>query len=115
MESLCEDRAGSMQYGARNPDAKWIYAIQNWRDIGFDWSNSLSLNTGIMDGYASISRMLTQLILKPTNPNPADITVKLNPDLPSLSEALAVLAGSTLLKSMIDAPFVHFWVSPSSS
>ncbi|KAF2130877.1 hypothetical protein P153DRAFT_286938 [Dothidotthia symphoricarpi CBS 119687] len=109
MESLCEDRAGSMQYSERNPDAQWILGVRNWRDIGFDWANSLSLNTGIMDGYASISRILTQLILMPSDPDPTNLAVKLNPDLPSLGEALAVLSGCTLLKSMIDAPFVHFW------
>jgi hypothetical protein len=33
--------------------------------------------------------------------------------LPSLGEAVAVLSASTLLKSMVDAPFVMFWVGPT--
>lgn len=37
--------------------------------------------------------------------------VKLNPELPSMAEAIAVLSGCTLLKSFIDAPFVPFFVS----
>lgn len=111
MEALCEDRDDNMAYIKANSSAEMIKSVVNWRDIGFDWSNSLSLNTGIMDADASNSRLLTQLILKPSNPDPKDIEVNLHPGLPSVAEALAVMSGCTLLKSMIDAPYVMFWVS----
>ena len=80
---------------ARNGDwsADWVMAAA-------DWGNALSLNSGISDDDASISRLLTQLIPE---------TDSLNEFKPSISEALAVLSGCTLLSSALDSPFVHFW------
>jgi hypothetical protein len=69
----------------------------------------------VMDANASTSRLLTQLILKPTDPSPASFKVDLSPALPSIGEALAVLAGCTMLLSMLDTPFVTFWVCVSLS
>ncbi|KAF1852112.1 uncharacterized protein K460DRAFT_373966 [Cucurbitaria berberidis CBS 394.84] len=109
MEALCKDRADDMAYIKSQPNATYVENLNNWRDIGYDWSNSLSLNTGIVDGAASNSRLLTQLILTPSNPDPKDLHVDLSPALPSVGEALAVMSGCTLLKSMLDAPFVPFW------
>lgn len=99
-----------MAFDKSQPNAQWKTILPNWRDVGLDWSNSLSLNTGISDGDASNSRLLTQLILQPTNTDPKKLQVDLSRDLPSVGEALAVMAGCTLLKSMLDAPFVMFWV-----
>jgi hypothetical protein len=110
MEAHCEDPHDKMAYKKSQPDDQAIRIIKNWRDVGFDWANSLSLNTGIMDANASNSRLLTQLILQPSDPTPESFTVALSKALPSLGEAVAVLSASTLLKSMIDAPFVMFWV-----
>jgi hypothetical protein len=45
---------------------------------------------------------LTQLVPK---------TPALDPALPSIAEAIAVMAGSTLLQATKDAPFVEFFVS----
>ena len=99
MEALCEEKADDMAYSKHHPDAQWITSVPNWRDIGFDWSNALSLQTGIMDGDASNSRLLTQLMLNPTNTDPDKFQVDLSPALPSMGEALAVMSGCTLLKS----------------
>jgi len=71
---------------ASEPDSTVLF---DWRDIAFDWANSLSLNTGIMDGAASNSRLLTQLMLKENDEGEVD----LSPRLPSPAEALAVMAG----------------------
>lgn len=101
MEAHCEDTADNMAYIKRNPDAPTINLVKNWMDIGFDWSNALSLQTGIMDGSASNSRLLTQLMLSPTNKDPENFEVDLSPALPSMGEALAVMSGCTLLKSML--------------
>ncbi|KAF1916879.1 hypothetical protein BDU57DRAFT_449041 [Ampelomyces quisqualis] len=110
MEAHCEDKADDMAYIKRNPDAMTINRVANWMDIGFDWSNALSLQTGIMDGSASNSRLLTQLILSPKNKDPGNYQVDLSPTLPSMGEALAVMSGCTLLKSGMDAPYVtHPW------
>jgi hypothetical protein len=99
MEAHCEQRADDMAYIKRNPDALTINRVSNWMDIGFDWSNALSLQTGIMDGAASNSRLLTQLMLSPKNKDPENFQVDLSPALPSMGEALAVMSGCTLLKS----------------
>jgi hypothetical protein len=72
----------------------------DWPYIGSEWSNSLSLNDGINDGQASNARLLTELILS---------SASLPKDRPSIAEALAVLASSTLLMSWQDAPFVQFY------
>ncbi|KAJ4317725.1 hypothetical protein N0V94_004798 [Neodidymelliopsis sp. IMI 364377] len=112
MDALCEDRAGDMAYIKSQPNATTVHGVSNWRDIGFDWANALSLNTGIMDADASNSRLLMQLQLTPKKANQADnenLDVGLSTLLPSMGEALAVMAGCTMLKSFIDAPFVPFW------
>lgn len=111
MEALCNDRAGDMAYIKSQTNATTVQGLKNWRDVGFDWSNSLSLNTGIMDADASNSRILMQLQLVPTADEADNVDVDLSPLLPSMSEALAVMSGCTLLKSFLDAPFVPFWVS----
>jgi hypothetical protein len=111
MEALCEERDRSIQYIESMPNATVVTNVANWRDIGFDWSNSLSLNTGLVDANASNSRLLSQLMLQPRNADPQNLDVDLSKVLPSMGEALAVMASCTLLKSMVDAPFVTFWVS----
>jgi hypothetical protein len=107
MEALCEDPNDKLAFVETGDEPSVnTKGVANWRDIGTDWANSLSLGTGLMDANASTSRLLTQLIIKPTNPE----KVELSPALPSLAEALAVLSGCTLLLSMVDTPFVTFWV-----
>jgi hypothetical protein len=110
MEALCEEKADDMTFQKHHPEAQWKTSIPNWKDIGFDWSNSLSLQTGLVDGDASNSRLLTQLMLNPTNTDADNFQVDLSDTLPSMGEALAVMSGCTLLKSMMDAPFIMSWV-----
>jgi hypothetical protein len=116
MEVKCGDPAdgnvGKMAYINSMTNATVKRGIPNWRDVGTDWSNSLSLGTGISDGAASNSRLLMQLQLIPAggkDADPNDLDVKLNEALPSMAEALAVMSGCTLLKSFLDAPFVTFF------
>jgi hypothetical protein len=110
MEALCEEKADDMTFQKHHPEAQWKTSIPNWKDIGFDWSNSLSLQTGLVDGDASNSRLLTQLMLNPANTDADNFQVDLSDTLPSMGEALAVMSGCTLLKSMMDAPFIMSWV-----
>lgn len=110
MEAHCEDSADEMSYSKTHPEAPYVKSIPNWKDIAMDWANSLSLNTGIDDANASNARLLTQLILKPTRLDSGEVEVDLDPKLPSAAEALAVMAGNTLLKSTLMAPYVHEWV-----
>lgn len=107
VEVLCGDRAGDMAYIKTNASASTITGHPNWRDLGTDWSSSLSLHTGISDGYASNNRLLMQLLLNSGDKGSVD----LNPKLPSLAEALASLASDTLVLATKDAPFVEYFVS----
>ncbi|EOA90584.1 uncharacterized protein SETTUDRAFT_166561 [Exserohilum turcica Et28A] len=110
MEALCGEPNDKMAFVETEKEAsKNTQGVANWRDIGTDWANSLSLGTGLMDANASTSRLLTQLILKPKGQVGDNIDVDLSPALPSLAEALAVLSSCTLLLSMVDTPFVTFW------
>jgi hypothetical protein len=104
MASICDDH-DSFSYIKTVTNATHVTRIPDWRDIGFDWANSLSLNTGIMDANASISRLLTQLIMKEDEQGEVDLST----DLPSPAEALAVLSAGTLLIGAAGAPFVPFW------
>ena len=73
----------------------------DWAEgVGAQWAQAVSLGDGITDGASSNARLLSQLI--PT-------AQSLDPSLPSIAEALAVLSGSTLLQSSTDSPFIHFW------
>lgn len=104
--SECEIPGNSMQYSRRVEDVLDEGWETDWKNVASEWATSISLGSGIMDGAASNARLLTQLIPKfdrETN------TSSLDPELPSIGEALAVMAGSTLLLSTQNAPFVPFW------
>lgn len=60
----------------------------------------MDLNGGIYNNNASNARIITQLAL--TEPS-------LPASLPSMAEALAVYASSTLVTGAIDTPFRHYW------
>jgi hypothetical protein len=108
LEAICNDD-DDMTYIKSLSNATVDVTRPDWRDIGVDWSNSMSLNTGIMDANASNSRLLTQLALEPKQDGSG--LYDLNPALPSPAEAIAVMSGCTLLMSAQDSPFVQFWVS----
>jgi hypothetical protein len=110
-EALCDERASEMAYFRTKTNATTIRGVQNWRDVGTDWANSVSLGVGIMDGNASHARTLMMLPLQPENSSPESFEVGLSPLLPSLAETLAVMASDTLLSSLQGAPFVEEWVS----
>ncbi|KAF2201942.1 hypothetical protein GQ43DRAFT_16992 [Delitschia confertaspora ATCC 74209] len=105
MEAICEQENDEFAYIKSYTNATGVAKVPDWRDVGFDWANSLSLNTGIMDGAASNSRLLTQLMLQKDASGEYDLSLAL----PSPAEALAVMSGCTLLMSAQDSPFVDFW------
>ncbi|KAL8972230.1 MAG: hypothetical protein Q9197_002873 [Variospora fuerteventurae] len=101
MNAHCEDPDDDLAYGKSYGDTTdGVIVAKDWATVAGVWGKALSLNAGITDSAASNGRLLTQLI--PT-------TQGLDPSLPSIAEALAVLAGSTLLLSSSDSPFIHFW------
>ncbi len=102
--SHCEDPADAMTYRKSRPDAPNGIVHPDWSRVAAEWALALALNDGIDNANASSARLLTELV--PTSPS-------LDPLMPSIAEALAALAGSTLLFSAIDAPFVHYWEYPT--
>ncbi|KAF7158923.1 hypothetical protein CNMCM5623_004102 [Aspergillus felis] len=102
----CENPVNPLQYNHRNQTARDGDWDPNWKNVAGEWSNSLSLNSGITDGRASNARLLMQFI--PALDNRTK-TYSLDPKLPSVGEALAVLAGSTLILGSMNAPFVQFF------
>ncbi|KAI4215480.1 MAG: hypothetical protein LQ351_001949 [Letrouitia transgressa] len=100
LSTHCNKEDEAFSYGKSEPSATNSVINSDWANVATDWALALSLNAGIADANASNVRMLSQFIpLKPA----------LEPGLPSIAEALAILAGCTLLISTIDAPFKHFW------
>jgi hypothetical protein len=108
VEAICEDKAGDMAYIRTDPNAETIQGVPNWRDVGYDWARSLSLNAETIDSSNRLSRLL--MALQSTSKIP---DAMLSPMLPSLAETLAVSASYTLLTSWQEAPFVNEWVSIS--
>ena len=100
MQTHCEDARNPLTYSKSQPSAQSGVYTSYWRDVGAQWAIALSLNAGITDGNASNARLLSQLIPSQRS---------LDPKLPSIAEALAVLAGSTLILSALNTPFIHYW------
>ena len=100
MYTRCEDANNQLAYSKSQPSATSGVYNGDWRDVAAQWGIALSLNAGVNDAPASNARLLSQFI--PTE-------WSLSPKLPSISEALAVMASCTLLMSSSDAPFMHYW------
>ncbi|KAI7508871.1 hypothetical protein KC347_g5739 [Hortaea werneckii] len=124
LEAICTDptepSADPLQYIKSSPNAPSgnDTLVPDWVNIASEWGRSLALNTGIVNANGSNARLLTQLILAassaPTSSageggGLAGASASLNPALPSMAEALAVMAGCTLVVSALDSPFTPFW------
>lgn len=77
----------------------------DYESVSVEWVKAVGLTSGLNDGNASAERVLSQLV--PAYSNGTETV--LSPNLPSLAEALCVLASYTLLLSSTDSPFVHYW------
>ncbi|KAI2735534.1 hypothetical protein DTO013E5_9287 [Penicillium roqueforti] len=102
----CESASNDLQYDRRQDvfyEGEWN---PDWKNIAAEWASALSLNSGISDGAASNARLLMQMM---PQYNKKEGTFALDPTLPSIGEGLAVMAGSTLILSSQNAPFVPFW------
>ncbi|KAJ4399241.1 hypothetical protein N0V91_009614 [Didymella pomorum] len=98
-----------MAYIKTNTSATAMSSVSNWSEVGRAWTNSLSIGMGYIEGNASFSRSLTQLALAPRNRNFSDPDVDLDPVLPSLAEALAILVSDSVVLSLKDSPFVEYF------
>lgn len=108
LASHCEDPNDDMAYLRSVPDAPTDRST-DWRNLAQEWALAMSMNGGISDSNTSTARLLSELVLTA----PAVDPPKLDPILPSIAEALAVLCGSTLLLGSTSAGFYHYWGYPS--
>ena len=90
MTTDCDENNGMAYHSTKMPNRE-----KEWVSVAGQWALAIGLKDGISNGDASNARLLTQLIPK---------TYDLNSTLPSIAEALVVLAGCTLLVSAVDAP-----------
>ncbi|KAJ5186259.1 hypothetical protein N7449_011023 [Penicillium cf. viridicatum] len=106
LSTNCENPSNGLQYDRRQDAFYEGIWDPDWKNIASEWANALSLNAGISDGAASNARLLMQMMPRYDK---TEETFALDPTLPSIAEALAVMAGSTLILSSQNAPFVPFW------
>lgn len=100
LSSHCNDPQDELAYIQSYGNATNGVRNRDWVNTATDWAQATNLNGGALDSDAADARLLTQLI--PT-------TNTLDPELPSIAEGLAVLAGVTSLLSTLDSQFVHFF------
>ncbi|KAJ5698523.1 hypothetical protein N7462_000528 [Penicillium macrosclerotiorum] len=106
LSTNCEDDSNPLQFNHR--DKGFIEGVweADWKNVASEWASSLSLGSGITNSQAANERLLMQMM--PAY-NATSRAYYLNPDLPSVGEALAVMAGSTLIMSSQNSPFVQGW------
>ncbi|KAI5860271.1 hypothetical protein GGS23DRAFT_242571 [Durotheca rogersii] len=107
MRAHCEDPDDANSYvrGSGNEDANDPpYLSGDWRNVADQWRLSMDLNGGIQSNNASNARIMSHLILQ----EPA-----LDPLLPSIAEALAVLGSSTLVSSSLSSTYRARWDYPN--
>ncbi|KAI0124833.1 hypothetical protein BJ170DRAFT_726489 [Xylariales sp. AK1849] len=99
MRAVCNEISREDAYLYSAPDAGPTVST-DWRDIAVQWRLSMDMNGGVTKNNASNARLLTNLVLQePELPN----------NLPSIAEALAVYAGSTLVAGSLDSTYRHKW------
>lgn len=106
LTSNCENSDNPLQYNHHNPNFVEGNWQPDWKNIASEWANSLSLGAGITNGAASNARLLMQMM---PSYDSSSKTYSLSRHFPSIGEALAVMAGSTLILSTKDSPFAPDW------
>ncbi|KAJ5637588.1 hypothetical protein N7490_007467 [Penicillium lividum] len=106
LSTHCEDESNALQYNRKDPAFVEGFWSGDWKNVASEWANALSLGSGITTSEASNERLIMQMM--PAYDNITD-TYSLNPSLPSIGEALAVMAGCTLILSTQNSPFVQGW------
>ncbi|GKZ36862.1 hypothetical protein AbraIFM66950_008095 [Aspergillus brasiliensis] len=106
LSSRCEDPADTLQYNRIHPNTSEDKYLIDWKSVAWEWADTVTLASGIQGDDASIERTLMELV--PSFDNTTN-TSSLSSQLPSLSEALAVLAGNTALLGSQDSSFVPDW------
>ncbi|KAF6819520.1 hypothetical protein CSOJ01_01263 [Colletotrichum sojae] len=100
MRAHCEDADDADSYIKSVPDVTPEKPDGDWRHVADRWRTSMDINGGTVNNNASNARTITQFILTEG---------KLSSVLPSMAEALAVFASTTLIIGSMGSPFVHYW------
>ncbi|KAI0164399.1 hypothetical protein GGR52DRAFT_582154 [Hypoxylon sp. FL1284] len=103
MRAHCEDPSDADSYAAGSGNSDRRNAAEpavDWRNVADQWRLSMDLNGGTQNANASNARIMANLVLR----RPA-----LDPLLPSMAEALAVLASSTLVSSGLGSTYRMEW------
>jgi hypothetical protein len=106
LSSNCENTSNPLQYNHENPSFTEGMWSPDWKNVAAEWASAVSLGSGITASQASTERLIMQMM---PSYDPISQTYTLDPSLPSASEALAVLAGCTLILSSQNSPFVQGW------
>ncbi|KAH8671230.1 hypothetical protein BX600DRAFT_458597 [Xylariales sp. PMI_506] len=101
MIARCEDPNDADQYDRSVPNLPTVPSV-DWKYMVDEWRLSMDLNGGVTNNDASNARILTNLILQ---------SATLPPLLPSMAEALSVLAGSTLVIGSMQSSYRQYWDS----
>ncbi|XDG03947.1 hypothetical protein ABKA04_003562 [Annulohypoxylon sp. FPYF3050] len=108
MRAHCEDPTNTNSYeagsGNNDFDVRMPAPSLDWRNLADQWRLSMDLNGGVQNNNASNARIMTNLIL-------TDAT--LNARLPSMAEAFAVLASSTLVAGTLSSTYRAVWDYPN--
>ncbi|KAI0908597.1 hypothetical protein F4823DRAFT_486009 [Ustulina deusta] len=108
MKARCEDPDDLNAYGRVSESGTSLAPVpsRDWRNMADEWQLAINLNGGAQNNNASNALVLTELALgKP----------ELNPLLPSMAEAIAVLATSTLVAGSINSTFQPVWAYKQGS
>ncbi|KAM3510501.1 hypothetical protein MY11210_005851 [Beauveria gryllotalpidicola] len=102
MVAHCEDRDDVDSYRRSFPeDQGWALPDRDWKQyMAEQWRLASDLNGGERNSNPANSRILTQLALRQPS---------LPVHLPSMAEALAVFASSTLVLGSVGTPYRHYW------
>ncbi|KAI1085091.1 hypothetical protein F5B20DRAFT_130300 [Whalleya microplaca] len=104
MKAHCEDSSDANAYDrAMDYDTPPVPSV-DWKNMADQWRLSMDLNGGVQNNNASNARIVTNLVLG---------SPELDPLLPSIAEALAVLASSTLVIGAEDSTYRPAWEYPS--
>ncbi|OHE95261.1 hypothetical protein CORC01_09406 [Colletotrichum orchidophilum] len=100
MQAHCDDSGDTDSYTNVHTEVTESTPVTDWKNIADQWRLSMDLNGGAQNNNASNARILSQFVLQEP---------QLNPLLPSMAEALAVYASSTLIIGSLNTPFEHYW------
>ncbi|CAJ2503111.1 Uu.00g105050.m01.CDS01 [Anthostomella pinea] len=102
MKAHCEDASDPDSYALTDPSAAQspLEASGDWKNVAQLWALSINLNAGTENSNASNARILTDLILN---------SPRLDPLLPSMAEALAVLASSSIVSGSLQTTYRAKW------